>query len=233
MHKEAVEQYLKIILSLAEKGETAKTTDIAKKMGVAPATVTEFLQKLSDEDLVDYKPYHGTSLTDTGKEIASKMCRKHRLLERFLTDILGLESSDVHQQACQLEHGLSDEAEIALCRILNHPDTCPDDNKSIPPCTLDVESCVECKERPVVQLSKRSEPDLLRPLTRLRKGEKGSIQFIRGGKSVVSRLQNMGLTKGAEIKMVKRAPLSGPVEVSVRGCKLALGRGVASKIFVQ
>jgi len=233
MHDEVVEEYLKTILLLSEKGEPVKTTEIAKSLGLAPATITEGLQKLAENGLVDYKPYHGASLTSEGRSIASKIRRKHRLLERFLTDMLGLESSNVHKQACKLEHSLSDEAEVALCRVLNHPDTCSDDAQAIPPCDLDVESCVECKEKPITSIKSRRERSALKSLTQLRKGEKARVLFIRGGRSAVSRLHNMGVTKDAEIQMLKRAPFSGPVEVCVRGCKLALGRGVASKIFVK
>jgi len=233
VQKEVKEQYLKVILFLGEDGKPVKTTEIAKALKLAPATVTEGLQKLAEEGLVRYEPYHGASLTDEGGEIARRTRRKHRLLERFLTDMLGLESSKVHEQACEMEHSLTDEAEVALCRVLNHPETCPDDEQSIPPCDLDVESCVECKERSTEAITERIEPRSMRPLTHLDKGDKAKIQFIRGGRSAVSRLHNLGITKGASIEMLKRAPFSGPVEICVRGCKVVLGRGVASKIFVQ
>lgn len=233
MKKEVVEQYLKTILALSEDGEPVKTTDISKKMTLAPATVTESLQKLASDGLVEYEPYHGTSLTEEGIAIATKIRRKHRLLERFLSDMLGLESSKVHDQACEMEHNLSDEAEVALCRILNHPETCSDDDQSIPPCGLDVESCVECKEQTLTDIVPEKERKPMKPLTDLGEGEKATIQFIRGGKSIVQRLNSMGLTKGAQIKLQKSSPFSGPVEISIRGCKVALGRGVAKKIFVQ
>jgi len=227
-----VEQYLKTILSLSEIGKSVKTTEIARAMRLAPATITEGLQKLSDEGFIKYEPYHGASLTSKGKSVAKKISRKHRLLERFLSDTLGLESSQVHRQACEMEHRLSDEAEVALCRMLKHPETCPDDNKSIPPCQLDVESCAECKALEVADIRNRGEQKDLKQLTDLIRGEKARIQFIRGGKAVVNKLHSMGLTKGAEIQMMNAAPFSGPIEVCARGCKLVIGRGVARKIFV-
>jgi len=231
--KEVVEQYLKTILSLSEDGKPVKTTDISKKIELAPATVTESIQKLASDGLVEYEPYHGTTLTEKGLIIATKIRRKHRLLERFLSDMLGIESSKVHEQACEMEHTLSDEAEVALCRILNHPETCSDDGQSIPPCGLDVESCVECKDQALADIVKQKERKSLKPLTDLGVGEKATIQFIRGGRSIVQRLNSMGLTKGTQIRLQNSSPFSGPVEISVRGCKVALGRGVAKKIFVQ
>ena len=233
MEKETEEQYLKTLLSLSEEGKPVKTTDLAKSLGVVPATVTEGLQKLAGKALVKYEAYHGASLTSKGRKIAQKISRKHRLLERFLTDVLGFEPSKVHKQACEMEHTLSDEATIALCRALNHPDICPDDNKAIPPCGLDVESCVECQKLAAEKLKSIKNPGELKQLTDLEKGEKARIQFIRGGENVVEKLHNMGLTRGTEIEMTNSAPFSGPVEVCARGCKLVLGRVVANKIFVQ
>jgi len=66
----------------------------------------------------------------------------------------------------------------------------------------------------------------------LQEGAKGAIKTIRGGRRVVRRLTDMGLTPGAEVKVLKSSPFNGPIEVLVRGSKLAIGRGVAMKVFV-
>jgi len=224
---------LKTILMLGEGDEPVKTNEIAKALGLAPATVTESLQKLSDEGFVKYQAYRGVRLTSKGRSLASKVSRKHRLLERFLADVLGLESSKVHKQACEMEHSLSDEAEIALCRMLNHPGTCPDDGKIIPPCNLDVWSCDECKKIKLSESKKWDDHSGLMPLTKLSMGESGKIHFIRGERKQVERLNNIGITRDTEVKMLHSAPLRGPLEISVRGCKLCLGRDIASNIFVQ
>ncbi len=233
MDKEVVEQYLKTILSLGEGNGTVKTNEIAKTLGLAPASVTESLQKLSDEGYVKYRAYKGVRLTSRGRSVACEVSRKHRLLERFLTDVLGLESSKVHKQACAMEHSLSDEAEIALCRMLNHPGTCPDDGKTIPPCNLDVGSCDECRKIELSDSKNWDDHSDLRPLTKLEAGESGKIHFIRGERKQLERLNNIGITRNAQIKMLHSAPMRGPVEISVRGCKLCLGREIACNIFIQ
>lgn len=233
MEKQVVEQYLKTVLSLSEGDKAVKTNEIARAMKLAPASVTESLQKLSGKGYVKYEAYRGARLTRKGRRIASEVSRKHRLLERFLADVLGIEKSKVHKQACAMEHDLDGEAEIALCRMLNHPDTCPDDGKEIPPCNLNVESCAECARMAPSKLADLTFKGDLSQLTELSKGEKGKIQFIRGGETEVKKLHNMGLTRGADIQLMNIAPFSGPIEVTVRGCKIALGRGIASKIFVQ
>lgn len=233
MEKEVIEQYLKIILSIGDGDKPVKTNEIAKAMDLAPASVTESIQKLADKGYLKYEAYKGVRLMKKGRKIASKVSRKHRLLERFLSDVLGLEPSKVHKQACAMEHSLTDEAEIALCRMMHHPDTCPDDHKKIPPCNLDVESCAECRAKSATELKAATFQGELYQLTELSKGDKAKIQFIRGGDNVVEKLHNMGLTKGADVQLTNAAPFSGPVEICVRGCKLVLGRGIADKIFVQ
>ena len=233
MDKQVIEQYLKTILMLGEGNGPVKTNEIAKALCLAPASVTESMQKLSDEGFVKYKAYRGVRLTSRGRSIASEVSRKHRLLERFLADVLGLESSKVHKQACEMEHSLSDEAEIALCRMLNHPGTCPDDGKTIPPCNLDVWSCDECKKIKLSDSKNWDDHSGLRPLTKLGVGESGKIHFIRGERKQLERLNNIGITRDTEIKMLHSAPLRGPLEISVRGCKLCLGRDIASNIFIQ
>lgn len=81
------------------------------------------------------------------------------------------------------------------------------------------------------EVGKRKEN--LLALSELKDGQQGKIQFIRGGHNVLQRLLDMGLTPGTKITLIKAAPFEGPMEVSVRGSKLAIGRGIASKVFVE
>src|SRR4030067_1591005 len=111
MQPEIVEQYLKAIYTLTEEGGTAKTTDIADLIGVAPASVTEMLHKLADKRYVKHEPYKGAVLTGKGRRLARKIARKHRLLERFLNDVVGVTGKSRHEQAGKMEHALTDEAE--------------------------------------------------------------------------------------------------------------------------
>jgi DtxR family Mn-dependent transcriptional regulator len=227
-----VEEYLEALYTLTENGKIAKTTDISKHLKLKPGTVTEMLQRLSRDGYIHYEPYHGVTLTKKGLKLARKMVRKHRLLERFLTDILKVDTKRVHQQACDMEHALSDDAEDALCRLLKHPERCPDDDKFIPICNKLLNNCAECMERKPTIKSRSRTRDLV-ALTSLQEGRKGVVAFIRGGKRAVRRLIDMGLTPRTEIELTKSAPFGGPIEISVRGSKLAIGRGIAGKIFVE
>ena len=234
MTRKSVEDYLKTVYELSRNGNAVSTTEISRTLKVAPASVTEMLKKLAEKNYIAYSPYHGTKLTNNGRRIAERMARKHRLLERFLHDVLKIDKVKVHSQACEMEHSLSDDAEESLCRLLKHPDRCPDDGKEIPPCDLQIRSCEECMQlhsEGLEEVGKRNQN--LVALGDLKEGQSGKISFIRGGHNVLQRLLDMGLTPGAKICVVRVAPLGGPVELLVRSSKLALGKGIASKVFVD
>jgi DtxR family Mn-dependent transcriptional regulator len=192
------------------------------------------LKKLSDDDYIKYEPYKGCILTIKGLREAQKVTRKHRLLERFLADTLHIGKDKVHKEACQMEHALSDEAEESLCRLLKHPDTCADDGKTIPACDLPFSNCEECiklHNQGLEEVGRRNKN--LISIRELKDGKFGKISFIRGEHKILQRLLDMGLTPGTKIKVVKVAPMDGPVEVAVRGSKLALGQDIACNVFVE
>ena len=137
------------------------------------------LKKLAEKGHIDYSPYHGTKLASNGKRIAEKTARKHRLLERFLHDVLKIDNVKVHKQACEMEHSLSDDAEESLCRFLRHPDRCPDDEKAIPPCDLRISNCEECihlHSKGLEEVGKHHQH--LVPIDNLKQGHCGKISFI-------------------------------------------------------
>lgn len=230
MASEQLEEYLENILDIEEKEGIARTSAIAKCMKVAPASVTEALRTLSDKGFIHYEPYRGAHLTGQGREMARKVKRRHRLLEVFLSDVLHINRENIHDEACKMEHTLSDETECALCKMLNAPARCPH-GSLIEACNRDVESCSACLETNTPPAACfRDEP--LIPVTALRPGRKGTIAFIRGDSSVVQRLTDLGLTLRTDIRLVRKAPLLGPVEIAVRGTRLAIDHAIADHIFV-
>lgn len=234
MPRKSVEDYLKAVYDLSKNGTPVSTNEISQKLDVSPASVTEMLKKLSEEGYVKYSPYHGSTLTDKGLQEAQKVTRKHRLLEKFLSDVLHIGKDKVHTQACQMEHTLSDEAEESLCRFLKHPDTCPDDGKIIPACDLPFTTCEECvalHKKGLEEVGKRQQN--LISICNLKANTTTRISFIRGEHRVLQRLLDMGLTPGTSIKVERVAPLKGPIEVCVRGSKVAIGQDIAANIFVE
>lgn len=228
----STEEYLEALYTLTGDGKAASTSELAKRMNIAPASVTAMLKKLAASGQVNYSPYHGATLTAEGHELAEKMTRKHRLLERFLHDVLHIGTEKVHQEACAMEHSLSDETERALCQTLKAPARCPDDEQLIPACNLGFSSCGECRQRgrAVLQEPPKRERAVV-SVSRLREGQEGTIAFIRGDARVLRRLVDLGLTPGTRVAVGRVAPLKGPMEIAVRGSKLALGDEIVCNIF--
>jgi DtxR family Mn-dependent transcriptional regulator len=234
LSQKSVEDYLRAIYALSRNGGEVSTMDIARNLKVAAPSVTEMLQKLAQKGYVQYVPYQGVTLTSSGLQIAKKITRKHRLLERFLHDLLKLDDAKAHEQASEMEHALSDDAEESLCRLLKHPELCPDDGKAIPPCDLQVSSCEECIEmhkKGLEEVGKRQQN--LISICNLKTGASAKVSFIRGEHRVLQRLLDMGLTPGTPIRIERVAPLKGPVEVCVRGSKVAIGQDIAANVFVE
>ncbi|MDD5703480.1 MAG: metal-dependent transcriptional regulator [Dehalococcoidales bacterium] len=229
-----MEEYLEALYTLTQDGKVASTSDISKKLNVAPPSVTEMLRKLADGGYINYSPYQGVTLTPQGFTIAEKMTRRHRLLERFLHDKLDIGTDRVHQEACEMEHALSDTTERAICQKLNSPDKCPDDEKEIPPCNLGFSSCEECKKWGGNDLKEVGPRKVnVKALSALKEKQEATISFIRGDKKALRRLTDLGLTPGTQVRICRIAPLKGPVEVLVRGSHLALSEAIASNVFVE
>jgi DtxR family Mn-dependent transcriptional regulator len=193
-----IEEYLETIYRIKEKGKDAKTTEVAEELGVSPPSVSEMFRKMAKDGLIRYNRYRGASLTKKGEEIGGGILHKHRLIQKFLI-FLGVRRN-VHDQACALEHVVSDEVENAMQDTLLHGPHLRKD---------------------VVRLSEMSE------------GEEGRVAFVMGGRNAAQRLADMGLTPGSGVKMLRASSYGGPLNLSICGYSLALGIGVASKVFVH
>jgi DtxR family Mn-dependent transcriptional regulator len=207
------EEYLEAIYTKQE-GQTkvVTTRDLAGCLGVKDASVTEMLKKLSEKGLVDYTPYRGAMLTAAGHVIATKVKRKHRLLERFLVDICGIDKRESHKQACEIEHVISDKAIDNLSAQLGHPSTCPG-GSTIP----------EGKKEGETKLSKLSEM------------EKGTytIRFLTSPEpETISRLCSLGLIPGLPVKVLRKIA-QGPIVIEMKDTQIALGRDVAESLLVS
>lgn len=125
METERTEEYLEAIYKEQSKETPVSTSSLARDLGVSPPAVTDMLRNLESRGLIDHKPNRGATLTNLGTERALGVIRRHRLWERFLTDILGMNWDKVHEEACKLEHVASPEVEERLASILGDADTCP------------------------------------------------------------------------------------------------------------
>src|SRR6202023_122224 len=115
---------LKAIYRLAKDGG-AHTGILAERLGLAPGTVTATVKRLAGRGLVDYEPYHGVELTIAGRRLAIAAIRRHRIVERFLADMLGYAWNEADRLATKFEHELPQEVEDRLFVALVPPATCP------------------------------------------------------------------------------------------------------------
>jgi len=195
---ENIEEYLEVLYRNGSNGEQVSTTQLSKDLGIAPGSVTQMLKKLEDLGYIKYTPYKGATLTDEGMKIAQKITRKHRILEKFLLDILKVKEENVHQQACEMEHTLSDEAERALCTMLHHPDLCPDEH-IIPACNFEFESCQDCFSQKDFDKVMNRKFNLL-SISELTSNSEGTISFIRGNTELLDDISNAGIKIGQHLK---------------------------------
>ena len=229
-----IEDYVKTLYSITMNSGVASTNEISHRLNVAPASVTEMLKKLDEKGYIKYSPYQGAVLTNIGLKFGEKMTRKHRLLERFLYDNLKLDKERVHAQACEMEHTLNDETERALCKILKHPNKCPDDQKLIPPCDLQFGSCDECQKWSSESIEKvgKRQANLVN-ISVLKEHEAGQVAFIRGDNRLLRRLSDLGLTLGARVEITRITSQKAPLEITLRGSQMTLDRDITFNVFVD
>lgn len=195
---ENIEEYLEVLYRNGSNGEQVSTTQLSKELGIAPGSVTQMLKKLEDLGYITYTPYKGATLTDEGMKIAQKITRKHRILEKFLLEVLKVKEENIHDQACEMEHTLSDEAERALCTMLHHPDLCPDENV-IPACNFDFGSCQECFSQKDFDQVMNRKFNLL-SVSELTGSTEGTISFIRGNDELLGDIAERGIKIGQHLK---------------------------------
>ncbi|MGM0771321.1 MAG: DtxR family transcriptional regulator [Halobacteriota archaeon] len=212
MTADRIEEYLETIHYLSNKGEfSVKNKEIAYELGISQAAVSEMVQKLNDEGFVDHQPYHGVRLTKEGLKQAKKLKRKHHVIEKFLSEVLDIEPEVSHNEACGLEHTVSDIVVESMCSFMgrNNIDCNP----------VDEDECCLFKENYVA-------------LSDLKEGDSGTVVMLSLPDSSKERLTCLGLIAG-ECVDVKRKQKQGSTSILTRGTEIALGNEIAKKIFVR
>lgn len=213
VRKNIAEEYLETILYLTRDGGRAKTRDIAGAMDIKPPSVSEMLLKLRDQGLVDYAPYEGVALTEAGRAQALQIERKHQLLETFLVDTLGVGVDEAHDEACEMEHAVSEGTVEKICAYLGHPRYCPDDHLITKgPCCDKADPCT--------------------PLSEMREGDEAVIKIVTVDSSTKDYLISLGFLPDVLVSIKKKLPSKGLL-VRIKGSEIAIGRDVARKIMVS
>lgn len=171
-HTTAVEDYLKGIFVLEERGGPAvTTTELAKRLGVSVSAVSGMVRRLCDADLVAHRRYEGIGLTPEGRRVATKVLRRRRVIESYLVDALGYEWEEVDAEAELLEHVVSEQMVERMAEHLGHPTRDPHgDPIPAPDGTVTVE-----QTRPAASL----EPGVTGTLARVRDDPPGLLLWLR------------------------------------------------------
>jgi DtxR family Mn-dependent transcriptional regulator len=125
---DATEHYVETILALEEEGVVPLRARIVERLGLSAPAVSETIERLEEQGLVELHSDRSLHLTDRGRRLATTVVRRHRLAERLLTDIIGLEWEKVHREADRWEHAISADVEEKLVALLGDPATCPHGN---------------------------------------------------------------------------------------------------------
>ena len=214
MDSERTEEYLEAIYKEQTKGDPASTSFLARDLGVSQPAVTDMLKNLESKGLIDYKSSKGATLTELGVERALGVIRRHRLWERFLTDVLGMKWDKVHEVACKLEHLDVPEVEERLAVILGDTDTCPHGH-AIPDNKGNIK-----KEKAV-------------PLTRFQALQRVNITAIDEGDSrLLAAIEKKGL-KPQVIVTIHKKNEDGSLELEAGNRKIKINADLAMALLAE
>lgn len=214
----AIEDYLKCIYKLedpevADKG--VHTSAIANRLSVAQASVSNMIKKLSEQGYVEYAPYYGVSLTETGRQVALQMIRRHRVIEQYLVECLDYSWDEVDAEAEVLEHAVSDKLVNAMWEALGRPSHDPHGS-------------------PIPDESGVILPQNLLPLSEFSEGSQVQLARIKNRSPDELRyLSSIGLTMGVEVTIKSKAPFNGPLMIEVGDSLHALDHRMAGALMVE
>ena len=211
-----IENYVKAIyqISAGQDGGPAATGKLAEALGVSPGTVTSMLKTLGETGLAEYAPYEGAQLTEAGRTLALRVLRRHRLIELFLVRTLNLSWDEVHAEAENMEHAVSDLLIDRIDAYLGYPAADPHGDP-IPKADGTVAGS------PGGRLSK------LPAGTRFR-----VVRVVDQSPEFLRYLTDTGLTLAAEGKVLANRAESGTITVEVLGQQTTLAHYVADRLLV-
>lgn len=215
-HSTAVENYAKAIFTLQAGGDPVRTTDLADRLDVRPASVSTMLTRLEQAGLVAREPYHGVRLTADGEQVALGVIRRHRLLELFLAEALELSWDVVHIEAERLEHHVSPRVEAAIAARLGNPTHDPHGDP-IPTAALELPehedglALADVPDGTGVELLRVSDRD----------------------PAMLRYLAERGILPGTRLQLVGREPFDGPIRITCEGAEHLLGQPLARAMTVR
>lgn len=205
---------LKAVYRLEKPDAGVHTGELADALGVSPGTVTAGVKRLAERSLLDHRPYHGVVLTALGRRHAVAAIRRHRIVERFLSDMLGYAWNEADRLATTFEHELPQEVEDRLFVALDRPASCPHGFPIPDPDVVDIPQ--------------------MPPLYALEPGDVATVA-VPGSTDpeVVKFLDTLGLRPGVRVEVREKHPFDGPLVLLVEGSDRTIGEKVANQIYVR
>ena len=209
----SVEDYLKAIYRLSGAAQPASTSEIAELLGLSAPSVSGMIRRLSEQGLLEHLPYRGVQLTAAGRRIALRMVRRHRVIEAYLVEFLGLTWDSVHDEAERLEHAVSDALIERMARALGNPrfdphgDPIPSPDGSIDELVYTPLTEVPLGELVEIRRVDTSQPDRLRFL------------------------EQKGLKPGVRVIVAERQPFRGPLTLKLAGQDQLIGPELAEQLL--
>ncbi len=207
-------EFLKEIIRLQQRDGEAHALQLSEALNLPPSTVTETLKKLSAAGLINHLPYRAITLTEKGEREAIKSLRRHRIVERFLTDALGFKWFEAHREALTFEHAISDEVEERLFEFLNEPTSCP-------------------HGLPIPSKPEEAYPQAMR-LCDLEAGDGARVVNVGEiDEDMLRLIEEQGLRPGARLTVIDKPPFKGPITVRIGDKKRSVWYQLAAHISVD
>jgi DtxR family Mn-dependent transcriptional regulator len=214
-YTQAQQDYLKALYHLDGDRRPVATSELAQRLRISAASVSEMVGRLSDQGLVVHDRYRGQQLTEEGRRLALELVRHHRLLEMFLVQVLGYGLDEVHEEAERLEHAISERMEERIFELLGRPELDPHGH------------AIPSREGDVRVVSSR-------PLSECRAGQEVIVRAVSDDDSDRLReLQRRGLLPGARLRILAGTEYESPIEAQMGRRKVSVPLGLAREVFVE
>ncbi len=211
-----IEEYLESIVNMVAEGKPVVAARVAERLSVAPATVSATLQRMVRDGLITIDKDKEIFLTKQGNGAALTVLRRHRLAERLLTDIIGIEWHEVSEEACLLEHAISPRVEERLEIVLKRPSVCPHGNP--------------------IPTNNKLPPARGVPLSSIAQGTEVAITRITEeatrDRRLMEHLHSLGVIPDAVFTVKQVAPYAGTVVLASDGRETTLSMVVSEMIWV-
>lgn len=213
MLSQAAEDYIKAVYKLETEGSVT-TNLIAKALKVSSASVTNMLKRLAEMKLLEHTSYKGVKLTKAGRKIALEVLRHHRLIELYLSEVMGYSWDEVHDEAERLEHHISETFEEKIFEMLGYPEIDPHGDP------------IPSKEGGVIN-------DKFALLSNIEPGNIVRIERVSDNDPEMLRyLSEIGLVLKMTVEVLSKAPFDGPLTIKIDDKEQMVWRKVAKNVYV-